>query len=60
MAGVNDVRTRDAVSNISLNATTASARAAAALASLVVSIADRAAVAASRSAVRYVAISSSR
>ena len=41
MAGVNDVRIRDAVSEISLSAATASARAEAALASLVVSIADR-------------------
>ena len=52
IAGANDVRMRDAVSDISVSAAIASARAAAALASLVVSIADRAALAASRSAAR--------
>jgi hypothetical protein len=52
MAGPNDSSTRDAVSEISLSAATASARADAALGSLVVSIAERAALATSRSAVR--------
>lgn len=52
MAGPNDASTRDAVSEISLSAATASARADAALASFVVSIAERAAVATSRSAAR--------
>ncbi len=46
MAGPNDASTRDAVSEISLSAATASARADAALGSLVVSIAERAALAA--------------
>ena len=53
MAGTNDVRMRDAVSLISVSAVTASARADAALGSLgEVSMADRALLAASRSAVR--------
>ncbi len=60
IAGPNDVRIREAVSEISLSAATASARAAAALASLVVSMSARAAPATSRSARRYVASSSSR
>ena len=53
IAGANDVRIRDAVSAISARLATASARAEAALASAGdVSMADRAALAASRSAVR--------
>jgi hypothetical protein len=52
IAGPNDVRIRDVVSEISLSAATASARAAAAFESLVVSMSARAAPATSRSARR--------
>ena len=53
MAGANEASTREAVSPMSVKAATASARADAAFGSLgVVSIADRAALAASRSVVR--------
>ncbi len=52
MAGPNDSRIRAAVSAISISVAAASARAAAARVSLVPSIAERAALAASRSAAR--------
>ncbi|CKT35615.1 Uncharacterised protein [Mycobacterium tuberculosis] len=52
IAGANDARIRDAVSDISVSTAPASARTDAVVVSLPVSIAERAALAASRSALR--------